>query len=130
MFKVTIVLLMTIKFSNEEIQHPLYSIWFSIASLFGQGVEEFPRDTISSSIKVIIFMEIFRSLSSKIVAASWWMFILLIVSCYTANLAAFLTVNKIENKVNSVDDLLNQNEIQYGVVETSSTFTTIEVDEK
>ena len=75
-------------------------------------------------------MEIFRSLSSKIVAASWWMFILLIVSCYTANLAAFLTVNKIENKVNSVDDLLNQNEIQYGVVKTSSTFTTIEVDEK
>ena len=58
------------------------------------------------------------------------MFVLLIVSCYTANLAAFLTVNKIENKVNSVDDLLNQNEIQYGTVGVSTTFTTIQVCRK
>ena len=49
------------------------------------------------------------------------------VSCYTANLAAFLTVNKIENTVNSVDDLLSQNEIYYGTVLGSTSFDIIKV---
>ena len=30
-------------------------------------------------------------------------------SCYTANLAAFLTINKFENEITSVEDLLKSN---------------------
>ena len=102
-FIVIVALSITIKVSIVENQSPLYSVWFSVASLFGQGVEGFPN-----------------SLSSKIISASWWMFVLLMVSCYTANLAAFLTVNKIENSINSVEDLISQTEFKYGTHENGS----------
>lgn len=58
---------------------------------------------------------------------SWWMFVLLIVNCYTANLAAFLTISKIENTINSAEDLVNQNEIDYGTLENGSTFKILKV---
>ena len=48
------------------------------------------------------------------------MFVLLMVSCYTANLAAFLTISRIENTINSAEDLVNQNEILYGTFNGNS----------
>ena len=51
---------------------------------------------------------------------SWWMFVLLMVSCYTANLAAFLTISRIDNTINSAEDLVNQNKILYGTINGSS----------
>ena len=96
-FIVIVALSITIKLSIVENQSPLYSVWFSVASLFGQGVEGFPN-----------------SLSSKIISASWWMFVLLMVSSYTANLAAFLTVSNIDKTINSVEDLISQSVFKYG----------------
>ena len=36
-------------------------------------------------------MFIFRSVSTRMVAGMWWFFTLIMISSYTANLAAFLT---------------------------------------
>ena len=63
----------------------------------------------------------FKSLSSRVIAASWWMFVLLMLSCYTANLAAFLTIDKMDSSINSVEDLLRQNQVKVGVYEESAT---------
>ena len=47
---------------------------------------------------------------------------LLMVSCYTANLAASLTSKKLDTPINSVDDLL-KSDIKFGTYESSSTLT-------
>lgn len=50
------------------------------------------------------------------VAGIWWFFTLIMVSTYTANLAASLTVESTHAKFQSVKDLANQNpvKIKYG----------------
>ena len=52
----------------------------------------------------------FRSASSRVVVASWWMFVVLIVSCYTANLAAFLTVT---STATSAEELVAQSQREF-----------------
>ena len=47
---------------------------------------------------------------------------LLMVSCYTANLAASLTSKKLDTPINSVDDLI-KSDIKFGTYESSSTLT-------
>ena len=42
-FLVTLVLFLTIRISKTDHLSTFYSLWFSVASLFGQGVEELPR---------------------------------------------------------------------------------------
>ena len=41
---------------------------------------------------------------------------LLLLSSYTANLAAFLTVERMDNIITSVEGLLQQDKIKYGVL--------------
>lgn len=48
------------------------------------------------------------------VAAIWWFFTLIMVSSYTANLAAFLTVEVTVSPFLNVDGLANQKTIKYG----------------
>ena len=62
-----------------------------------------------------------RSGSGRVVSCVWWVFTLLIVSLYTANLAAFLTVKRMQSPIESVEDLATQKAIKYGTVEGSST---------
>jgi hypothetical protein len=38
-----------------------------------------------------------------------------IISSYTANLAAFLTVERMVTPINSADDLAKQTEVEYGL---------------
>ncbi|KAJ3590602.1 hypothetical protein NHX12_008552, partial [Muraenolepis orangiensis] len=52
-----------------------------------------------------------------------WAFTLIIISSYTANLAAFLTVQRMEAPVESVDDLADQTAIEYGSMHGGSTVT-------
>jgi hypothetical protein len=52
------------------------------------------------------------------VAGMWWFFTLIMISSYTANLAAFLTVERMESPIESAEDLVNilfstQKPIQY-----------------
>ena len=42
------------------------------------------------------------SLTARFLSAAWWGFCLIVVSSYTANLAAFLTITNIKSPVNSV----------------------------
>ena len=40
------------------------------------------------------------------VAGMWWFFTLIMISSYTANLAAFLTVERMESPIESAEDLV------------------------
>jgi hypothetical protein len=51
----------------------------------------------------------------------WWFFTLIVISSYTANLAAFLTVSRMQSPIESADDLAKQTEIKYGTVKGGST---------
>ncbi|XP_078661668.1 glutamate receptor 2-like [Branchiostoma floridae x Branchiostoma belcheri] len=59
-----------------------------------------------------------RSLSGRTVTFFWGIGVLVAVSTYTANLAAFLTVSSAAPSISSPEDLLTQSEIAYGAVET------------
>ncbi|KAM9405263.1 LOW QUALITY PROTEIN: glutamate receptor ionotropic, kainate 2 [Salvelinus alpinus] len=84
----------------------LNSFWFGVGALMQQGSELMPK-----------------ALSTRIVGGIWWFFTLIIISSYTANLAAFLTVERMESPIDSADDLAKQTRIEYGVVEEGSTMT-------
>jgi len=60
-----------------------------------------------------------HSTSGRILSASWWFFSLIIISIYTANLAAFLTISNAQIPITSAADLANQDEYNYGTVEGS-----------
>ena len=64
---------------------------------------------------------IYRSMSGRVVGSVWWFFTLIIISSYTANLAAFLTVERMLTPIESADDLAKQTEIQYGTLDSGST---------
>lgn len=52
-------------------------------------------------------------------AATWWLFGFIIIASYTANLAAFLTVSRLDTPVESLDDLSKQYKIQYAPLQGS-----------
>jgi ionotropic kainate glutamate receptor 2 len=55
------------------------------------------------------------------VAGMWWFFTLIMIASYTANLAAFLTLNRMEATINSAEDLAKQYKVKYGTMESGST---------
>ncbi|XP_034088918.1 glutamate receptor ionotropic, kainate 3 [Gymnodraco acuticeps] len=82
------------------------SFWFGVGSLMQQGSELMPK-----------------ALSTRIIGGIWWFFTLIIISSYTANLAAFLTVERMDSPVDSADDIAKQTKIEYGVVKDGATMT-------
>ncbi|KAK1168091.1 hypothetical protein AOXY_G10947 [Acipenser oxyrinchus oxyrinchus] len=84
----------------------LNSFWFGVGALMQQGSELMPK-----------------ALSTRIVGGIWWFFTLIIISSYTANLAAFLTVERMDSPIDSADDLAKQTKIEYGAVRDGSTMT-------
>nr|XP_045621985.1 glutamate receptor ionotropic, kainate 2-like [Procambarus clarkii] len=80
------------------------SFWFTIGTLMQQGSDLNPK-----------------AASTRIVGGIWWFFTLIIISSYTANLAAFLTVERMITPIESAEDLAEQNEIEYGTLEGGST---------
>lgn len=57
-----------------------------------------------------------KNISCKLVAATWWLFGFIIIASYTANLAAFLTVARMDSSISSLDDLSQQYKIKYAPV--------------
>ncbi|KAK3099876.1 hypothetical protein FSP39_011081, partial [Pinctada imbricata] len=80
------------------------SFWFSTGALMLQGSDECPR-----------------SISGRIIGTVWWFFVLIIISTYTANLAAFLTVENMVAPIESADQLAAQDQIKYGCRKSGST---------
>ncbi|KAJ8936718.1 hypothetical protein NQ318_007077, partial [Aromia moschata] len=64
---------------------------------------------------------IFRGISSRIAVSMWWFFSLIMTSSYTANLAAFLTKDRMEPTIDSAEALSKQTKIKYGAVDGGST---------
>ena len=62
-----------------------------------------------------------RAVSTRMVAGMWWFFTLIMISSYTANLAAFLTVERMESPIESAEDLAKQTKIKYGAYGSGST---------
>uniref|UniRef100_A0A8D8YFR0 Glutamate receptor ionotropic, kainate 2 n=1 Tax=Cacopsylla melanoneura TaxID=428564 RepID=A0A8D8YFR0_9HEMI len=81
------------------------SFWFTIGTLMQQGSLN-PKAT-----------------STRIVGGIWWFFTLIIISSYTANLAAFLTVERMITPIENAQDLSEQTEIMYGTLSGGSTQT-------
>ena len=66
--------------------------------------------------------DVFSStVSTRMVAGMWWFFTLIMISSYTANLAAFLTVERMESPITGAEDLSKQHSIKYGCVGGGST---------
>ncbi|XP_078051605.1 ionotropic receptor 25a-like isoform X2 [Augochlora pura] len=80
--------------------------WFCMTSLTPQGGGEAPKN-----------------LSGRLVAATWWLFGFIIIASYTANLAAFLTVSRLEIPIETLEDLSKQYKIQYAPIMNSSAYT-------
>ena len=80
------------------------SLWFSLGAFMRQDVDISPR-----------------SVSGRIVGSVWWFFTLIIISSYTANLAAFLTVERMSTPIESAEDLAKQTDIKYGTLRRGST---------
>ena len=68
-----------------------------------------------------------RAASTRLISTVWWLFTLIIISSYTANLAAFLTVERMTMDIESADDLSRQTEIKYGTVFGGSSMTFFKV---
>ncbi|XP_060097061.1 glutamate receptor ionotropic, delta-1 isoform X2 [Heteronotia binoei] len=63
-----------------------------------------------------------NSMAMRIVMGSWWLFTLIVCSSYTANLAAFLTVNRMDNPIRTFQDLSKQMDVSYGTVKDSAVY--------
>lgn len=92
----------------------LNAFWFALGAFMQQGNNISPR-----------------SISGRIVSAVWWFFALILVASYTANLAAYLTVERMITPITSPEDLATQTDVQYGMLEHGSTyeFFRVSIDE-
>ncbi|XP_052132388.1 glutamate receptor ionotropic, kainate 2 [Frankliniella occidentalis] len=95
---------------QPEVVHNQFSVsnsfWFITGTFLRQGSGLNPKAT-----------------STRIVGGIWWFFTLIIISSYTANLAAFLTVERMITPIENAADLADQTEISYGTLEGGSTMT-------
>ena len=68
-----------------------------------------------------------RSIAGRVIGGAWWFFVLIVITSYTANLAAFLTVERMLTPIESADDLAKQTKIAYGIMAGGSTEKFFEV---
>uniref|UniRef100_A0A182NDI8 Ionotropic glutamate receptor C-terminal domain-containing protein n=1 Tax=Anopheles dirus TaxID=7168 RepID=A0A182NDI8_9DIPT len=80
------------------------SFWFALTSFTPQGGGEAPK-----------------ALSGRTLVAAYWLFVVLMLATFTANLAAFLTVERMQTPVQSLEQLSRQSRIKYTVVKGSDT---------
>ncbi|XP_053972088.1 ionotropic receptor 25a [Hylaeus volcanicus] len=79
------------------------SFWFALTSFTPQGGGEAPK-----------------ALSSRTLVAAYWLFVVLMLATFTANLAAFLTVERMQTPVQSLEQLARQSRINYTVLANHS----------
>ncbi|XP_068617321.1 glutamate receptor ionotropic, kainate 2-like [Battus philenor] len=120
---VSVLLFILGRFAPEEWQNPYPCIeepetldnqftlanafWFTLGSVLTQGSEIAPI-----------------AVSTRMAGSMWWFFTLIMVSSYTANLAAFLTVESKFYAIKSVSDLAgNPYDITYGAKKGGATYS-------
>ncbi|VDP06034.1 unnamed protein product [Soboliphyme baturini] len=79
-------------------------MWVTLAAFMQQGTDIMPR-----------------SAACRVAISVWWFFTMIIVSSYTANLAAFLTLEKMHAPIETAEDLARQTKIKYGIQSMGST---------
>ncbi|XP_055849579.1 glutamate receptor ionotropic, kainate 2-like isoform X2 [Episyrphus balteatus] len=90
------------------------SLWFTTGSLLQQGSEIAPK-----------------ALSTRLVACVLWLFTLIVVSSYTANLAACLTIETPISLIDDVQDLaMEKGGVKYGAKRKGSTRNFFEYSEE
>ncbi|XP_077984312.1 glutamate receptor ionotropic, kainate 3-like [Glandiceps talaboti] len=80
----------------------LNSLWWCFGSFMQQGVDYSPKST-----------------AARVVGGAWWLFTLFLVTSYTANMAAFLTITRLDTPIRGVEDLVTQSKVVYGTVVNS-----------
>ena len=78
----------------------------------------------------MVIFNVCRHLSTRLVVGLWWFFTLIIISSYTANLAAHLTVKRMESPIRDAYDLSKQYDIKYGCVKKGATWQFFQVNIK
>ncbi|XP_075750683.1 glutamate receptor ionotropic, kainate 1-like [Rhipicephalus microplus] len=86
------------------------SLWYATAALLFQGCETSPR-----------------AASTRLIAISWWVFSLIMVFFYMANMAAFLVNEKLQFPIENVHDLAAQSKNKYSCTSSGSTETFFKV---
>ncbi|XP_017061664.1 glutamate receptor ionotropic, kainate 2 isoform X4 [Drosophila ficusphila] len=107
-----------LKLKQENIQKVGY--WKPYAGVNISDPTAFYDSNIANITLVVMTRE---ATSTRIVGGCWFFFCLIIISSYTANLAAFLTVERMISPIESASDLAEQTEISYGTLEGGSTMT-------
>ncbi|XP_060925155.1 glutamate receptor U1 [Limanda limanda] len=82
----------------------LHSLWYTAGALTLQGVGPHPRAP-----------------SGRVVCCSWWLFTLVLLSCYFSNLSSPKSQESTQQMVKGFEDLANQDTMEYGCLAGSST---------
>lgn len=82
------------------------AFWFTMGSIMQQGSDLVPG-----------------AISTRILASIWYFFTLILISSYTANLAAFLTAARMGSPIENANDLARQTKIGYGCLGGGSTYS-------
>ncbi|XP_056461920.1 probable glutamate receptor [Gadus chalcogrammus] len=91
--------------SGEENNFSLLnSLWFAAGALTLQGAGPHPK-----------------ALSVRIVCCSWWLFAVVLLACYFANLSSSKASESSQVTVKGFEDLANQDGMEYGCLAGSST---------
>ncbi|XP_073675539.1 glutamate receptor U1 [Garra rufa] len=83
-----------------------HSFWYTVGALTLQGAGPHPK-----------------ALSGRVITSIWWLFSLVLLACYFANLSLWLHSDSQQLSIKSFEDLANQNVIEYGTIKDSSSFS-------
>ncbi|XP_062400943.1 glutamate receptor U1 [Sardina pilchardus] len=82
----------------------LHSLWYAAGALSLQGAGPHPR-----------------AVSARVLSATWWLFALVLLSCYFSNLSSSQPPDAAHLRIKGFEDLANQEVIEYGTLSGSST---------
>lgn len=113
----------------ENIWNMLNCTWLMVGSIMQQGCDLLPKFDQKNYYYYYLFIliKIDRAASTRLAAGLWWFFALIVISSYTANLAAFLTNERMDESIENAEDLAKQSKIKYGVMLGGSTLSFFKV---
>ncbi|KAK2172269.1 hypothetical protein NP493_975g02012 [Ridgeia piscesae] len=84
---------------KQELQSTTDALWFSVGALLQQGSERIPKHW-----------------AVRFVFLSWWLFCIIIVAIYGANLVAFLAVSQRSLPFETLEEMTAQTDYKYGMM--------------